>query len=1209
MPKKLSRYFCVQTDRKNKAVDSMLQMSEDSPWARVRIIKTLQMTGCLFLAAVVLVSCRSKTPGPARPWWALLKDTKAAVPDTLSEGLAEFNRGAALLEQYKYGEAAKAFERVLDTAPDWTAARFNLGLAYFNLQVKPGAKSYLKLSKEAFETVLQSDPNHLHSRFCLGLYYQYVGENEKALECFRAVYENDDQDPYVVYKYAEALISVGRADEGTRMLEKVIALDPGFISAVYRLAAQYQRMRLRDKAMPLFARFRKLKEAELAAGVFTVLKMYGSAGKYYMALGADNLPLPTTETSAPRRILFSPEPKVLTAEVSAWECTGGTVALPGIAAGDIDGDGDIDLCITSFGTDGSVRLWRNNGAGEFSADISIAQQGISPCFGDVDNDGDLDLWLGRAGPDLYFENDGTGNFKEIEVSPMAGTELVTHCARLLDADSDGDLDFLSFRFTQGSVPVSGTMVPATSSVYNNNRDGSFPDIAEELGLGFAETAVAAAVYDDFDNDRDLDFVIFPAGDAQAIGWVNDRAWEYHTLDAETTGLSITNVLSATSGDPDKDGDRDLLVSAEEGLYLFVNQGAFGFKLHRSFADSCGRFGGTGGQFADMDNDGDLDILIADAFRSDGSRGPMLLVNDWPRDRFINVLELDPGNLLAAITTKADTSCLVTDFTGNGRCDVLLAPVGERPFLLENITGNDHWIELDLLGSSEQDKTSRSNNSAIGARVEFKAGNISQQYVVGVPSGPVTMPAHRIHAGLGGYSKVDWLRIVWPDGVLQAELELAADQVITVTELQRKTSSCPHLFAWDGSHFEFISDFGGMGGLGYLVAPGEYAKPDSTEYLPVRNLKPRDGEYVLQVLEPLEEVVYFDEAKLIAVDHPEGTEVYPREMMAINAPAPAFELFCFRDPIEAVRAIDHRGEDVTEAIRTVDRKYAGVTELDRRFTGFAKNHSVELDFGNRLKKVSPESRLVLFLYGWVEYSYSSTNFAASQAGMSIEAPSIEVFRDGAWVELFHEVGYPAGIRHMMTLEVTGKVLVSDRRIRISTNMELFWDRIFIASVLEDAVVNVKEVPVKNADLHFLGFPREYSPDGHHPNLYDYGNVDRAVAWKIMSGSFTRFGEVTELLDEADDCYVIMGRGEELTLRFSAGSFDLAPPGYCRSFILKTDSFCKDMDLYSAHPDTVEPLPFHNMSNYPYKANEHYPDDGKRRSYQRRFNTRQVGGTGN
>jgi len=400
----------------------------------------------------------------------------------------------------------------------------------------------------------------------------------------------------------------------------------------------------------------------------------------------------------------------------------------------------------------------------------------------------------------------------------------------------------------------------------------------------------------------------------------------------------------------------------------------------------------------------------------------------------------------------------------------------------------------------------------------------------------------------------------------------------------------------------------MGGMGYLVAPGNYAKPDSTEYVPVPNLQSRDNEYVLQVIEPIEETAYVDEAKLIAVDHPIGTEVYPNEMMAVNIEPPDFELFCFKNIVEPIGAVDHRAVDVTKEISAIDRRYAGATEPDRRFIGLAEEHFVELDFGNRLEAVSPEARLVLFLYGWVEYGYSSTNFAASQAGMRLQAPSISVYRDGEWVELYHEVGYPAGIRHTMTLDVTGKVLPGDRRIRISSNMELYWDRIFVAPVLEGLELGVREVSVKSADLHFLGYPREYSPDGRHPTLYDYDSVDGAIAWKIMSGAYTRYGEVAELVEKADDCYVIMGRGEELTLRFPADAFGAIPDGCRRSFILKTDSFCKDMDLYSAYPDTVEPLPFHSMTNYPYGPNEKYPDDEKRRRYRREFNTRRVGEPG-
>ncbi|MCK4294948.1 MAG: VCBS repeat-containing protein [Planctomycetes bacterium] len=217
------------------------------------------------------------------------------------------------------------------------------------------------------------------------------------------------------------------------MLEKIIARDPGFISAVYRLASQYQRTKQRDKASALFARFKQLKEAELTGGTFAVLKVYGTVGKYYLALGADNLPLSPVKTAPSVRILFSPEIRPIDAEASEWKYPGGSVTLPGLAAGDVDGDGDIDLCIAGLNPDGSTSLWLNDGAGGFLRDATLAQRGISPCFGDVDNDGNLDLWLGCAGPDLYFENDGKGNFAKNEAISVGGGQLITACARLLES--------------------------------------------------------------------------------------------------------------------------------------------------------------------------------------------------------------------------------------------------------------------------------------------------------------------------------------------------------------------------------------------------------------------------------------------------------------------------------------------------------------------------------------------------------------------------------------------------------------------------------------------------------------------------------------------------------------------------------------------------------------------------------------------------------
>jgi len=1142
----------------------------------------------------------------------------AAPSEGLLQSVARFNRAAAVLEQYHYKKAAAAFEQVLKDYPSWSAARFNLGLAYLNLkgqgsnekkdepsEGKPlDGKQLLELARISFERVLKAEPDHLPAHYLLGIYYQYIGEIEQALKHYQFVYERDPADPHVAYKYADTLIRVGRKEEAIGILQNIIDADPGFVSAVYRLAQQYLRARQRERAIPLLEQFKKLNAAKLDAGSENVGDAYGTAGKYYQALGADSLPLPAVPTKRERKVVFSPDVRSMKTLAEAWIWSGGRVAMPGVAVGDVDMDGDLDICLTMSGERGRTALWINDGAGDFTPGQQLAAGGVSPCFGDFDNDADLDLWLGRLDEDLLYVNDGTGKLAVVQDGP-ASSGAFTGLARQLDIDSDGDLDLLAFRLTSGDIPPAVGAKATESNVWNNNRDGTWIDTAEKLGVSFAETAVAAVVWDDFDNDRDLDLMVFPAGRGQPVVWVNDRVGMYRMFDSKRTGVDAGHTLSATSGDPDKDGDRDLLVSTEQGLQLYENCGQFRFERHDTFFRRFGRLSGSGGQFADMDNDGDLDIVIPDAHRRDGERGPALLINLWPRDGFLDACEADTGNLLNAIRTPDPTSCVVADLNGSGRCDVLLAAAGEPLRLIENVTPGGHWLQLDLQGTETTDKKTRANNSAIGARVEIKTGSILQQFVVGTSSGPVSMAPLRIHAGLGDNPSVDWLRVLWPDGVLQAEVEMPADRVAKVSELQRKRSSCPYLFAWNGTRYEFVADFGGVGGLGYWIAPKEYAPPDPTEYLRIPQLQARDGQYVLQCVTPLEEVTYLDEAKLIAVDHPQGTEVYPHEMMAVNEPPPPFEMFCVRDPIAPVRVVNHLGDDVTDALQRIDRQYAGATSPDHRFHGVADAHWVELDFGERLQSPRADLRTVLFMYGWVEYGYSSTNFAASQAGIRLRAPSVHVFRDGRWLELFHEIGYPAGINHWMTLDVTGKLLPSDRRIRIESNMDLYWDRIFVGRHVGDSSIALTEQESDGADLHFLGYPREYSPDGRQPNLCDYDNLEPGITWKLMKGRYTRYGDVTSLLGTTDDRFVVMGHGEEVTLRFNEARFGPVPEGRTRTFVLKTSCYCKDMDLYTAHPDTVHPLPFHEMSGYPYGADERYPQTPLLQEYQRRFNTRRIG----
>jgi hypothetical protein len=455
-----------------------------------------------------------------------------------------------------------------------------------------------------------------------------------------------------------------------------------------------------------------------------------------------------------------------------------------------------------------------------------------------------------------------------------------------------------------------------------------------------------------------------------------------------------------------------------------------------------------------------------------------------------------------------------------------------------------------------------------------------------------------------------VRIVWPDSVLQSERGLAALELHRIQEKERKPSSCPILFAWTGESFQFVADFLGVGGLGYLEGKDAYSKPDPTEYVLLPPLEPRDGSYVLQVLEPLEECTYLDELQLTAVDHPADVTVLPDEMFAVRGPVPGFRLLAFREPALPGAAVDSTGRDVTREVSAVDRVYANTLRRDPRFPGLAReSHWIELDFGGRLDRLLEKggagARPYLFLHGFIEYGYSTSNFAAWQARAAFRAPTVSVERGGRRVPLREEWGFPAGYPRHMSVDLTGLLEKGDRRLRVETNMEILWDQAFVADAASASVTAV-DLSLDRAELSRVGFPAEESPDGSVPPVYVWRGFKQESPYKPFPGAFTRYGDVRELLAAADDRHAILGPGDGLKVEVRKDRLPPLAPGMRRTFLARTVGYCKDMDPYTAHPGGVEPLPFRAMSGYPYGADESYPRTPGTESYLREWNTRVVPG---
>ena len=194
---------------------------------------------------------------------------------------------------------------------------------------------------------------------------------------------------------------------------------------------------------------------------------------------------------------------------------------------------------------------------------------------------------------------------------------------------------------------------------------------------------------------------------------------------------------------------------------------------------------------------------------------------------------------------------------------------------------------------------------------------------------------------------------------------------------------------------------------------------------------------------------------------------------------------------------------------------------------------------------------------------------------------------------------------MTADLTGKLPAGARRIRIWTNLKIYWDQVLVDTTLEGAVpVRRTEIPLAEASLAFRGFPRELTGTPTTDLQYVHGEVSKYGPYARHRGFYTKYGAVTPLLTGAEDHFVVFGAGDEVALEFDAAALPPLPSGWTRDYFVYFNGYVKDMDFYAAHAQTVGPLPFKGMPGYPYPTGLSYPD--RNREYQLEWNTREVVG---
>ncbi|HKY43833.1 MAG TPA: FG-GAP-like repeat-containing protein, partial [Pyrinomonadaceae bacterium] len=975
---------------------------------------------------------------------------------------------------------------------------------------------------------------------------------EEAIASFQKVLRIDPNDVGANVNLGQLYAQQRKYTEAIAVLRTAVAAEPYNATALYNLGTSLLRAGQRDEGQKVIAQFQELRQR----GTGTTLGTnYLEQGRYAEAIAS---------TGAEPQLVDKRTPAVgfgiVTAEVlppTDWPSEQNTGAA---LLFDYDVDGDLDL-LEIGGT--KQRLARND-RGKF-VDIT-AQSGAlgkaaggpatAAIAGDYDNDSRPDLFVLRSGTSTLYHNDGDGSFSDVTAtakippSPSNSTS-----AAFADVDHDGDLDIL--------IAGDGYLL------LRNNGDRTFSDQSAAAKL-VDKVSARSIVPTDFDNRRDIDVLI--ASTEKISLWRNMRDGTFRDVATEV-GLSVKGATSVAAGDVNKDGFTDFYFSSGDTGHFALSDGKERFQITPAPGNSAAS------QFIDYDNDGLLDLVSV--FQT----GLRVVRNTG--DAFIRALDMDMEGLFARRSARVLTS---GDIDSDGDTDLIFGAPGGGLMVLRNDGGNSNrTLRVNLAGKV-------SNRSAVGSKIEIRAGSLAQKLET-YSAAPAPAPAD-ILFGLGKRTTVDAVRVLWPAGILQAETELSKSP-ITLTELDRKPSSCPYLYVWNGERFEFVTDFMGGGEMGHLDAPGIYNTPDPDEYVRIRGdqLRERNGRYEIRVTNELEEAVFLDRLQLVSVAHPIDTEVYPNE--GLTVPPQPFKIFSAGNARVPV-AIDEHGHDVTSRIAHLDRDYPDDFKL-QPIRGYADDHELTLKLDPNL----PARGALLLLTGWTDYAWSSDNLAASQSGKTLHLPALQVKdKRGRWKTVIENVGIPVGRPQTVVVDLTGKFLSASREVRIVTNMRIYWDQILVAEPDNYLPVHLTRLNPLIADLRWRGFSHEHSPDGRQPMSYDYEKVSFTSPWKVMPGRYTREGDVRELLLESDDMFVISRPGDELVLSFDARNLRPLAPGWMRTFLLYADGYSKEMDINSASPDQVGPLPFHGMSKYPYDWPERYPLTEKRRRYMEKYNTRVV-----
>lgn len=1022
--------------------------------------------------------------------------------------------------QYQYSAAYEVFQELHRQRPDDLELAVDTAIARLNM----AGDADIQFASELLNRVLTRDPEHRRANFTLGVLKIYQGPPADPRENFRRVAQADSGDPDAAYLYAQSLEQARDLAAARSEYLRCLELNEYYASALLGLS-RLARLESDPSAAAEWIRQFEERKANPNSRIFEFV--YKRMGRYAEVSGPAISPVPNRPL--PPGPLF--QDPLLLADLPGPPADLESACL---VTADLNGDQTLDLVVTPLtaadpSTSMAILLGTSTGGFEPTDSIPWSRTADvnAVLCGDLDEDGRIDVYLCRRGPNQLWLQPQSGNWVQAADPVVAASDSETTGGLLFDADHDGDLDILCLQRT------------AAPQLLNNNRDGSFRPLDAASGFDPDLRGAKQVVAADFDNDRDVD-LYFVSEQSSVLLW-NERQWKYRQ---DRTGPEeLYQAGPALGVDWDHDGCIDLVKLQPERCSVISRNGPAGWRLLQLDVSNSGRVLELG------DWDGDLawDLLVLTAeslaILDHSGKHRETLLGSSPPAAWLQLAGPHPGGAELVILSR------------DGK--LWRYPPG---------AGRFGQVRLQFSGKQDAARTMRSNRSGIGTRWKARVGDrwvTGLNFPAGTGRGQSVQPSW---LGTAGADRIDLIAIDWSDGVFQTELGLKLEGLQRIEETQRQLASCPLVFAWDGNQFGFVSDVLGVGGIGFLAAPGEYAPPRPWENLQLSatQLQPHQGRLMIKLGEPMEEACYLLQADLDVVELPSGWELIVDERAGVTDPQPTGDYHYFRVAYEIQAAANPSGTQ-TEALRQADRVAADVGELDERFIGLLSDeHVLEFDFGPLPR---PREKRALAIDGWIEYPYSQTVFAAAQAGKRYTSPSLDIRTEaGDWETVWSELGFPAGMPRSMLIPLP-EAAQSATHFRLRTNQQIYWDRIRLVDLEACPTARIEPQPLERAELRRVGFARRSTGPQFRPD-YDYSR--RSGTWdaRHLPGFYSGFGDVLGQLDGLAP--VVFGPGEEVHLEFNAA----LPEGLDRSrccYVLRLRGGCKDLDLLTGDGDELSPIP--------------------------------------